>query len=88
MPAASTPGGTLVAGLKLALKAANAYVPRNEGDRSESEFITNLLSDTLRHAEQLDELAEVYARQERVRLAQLELRHAEAGVGPSAALQP
>lgn len=77
MPEDLTPGGVLVAGLQAAIKVAAAYVPRNEGDRSESEFIVSLLSDTLRHAEGLDELAEVWERQERVRVAQAELQQAQ-----------
>lgn len=77
MPAASTPGGALVAGLKLAIKAASAYTPRNEGDRSEHEMISSYLGDLLRHAEMLDELADGYERQQRINAAQDELRQAQ-----------
>lgn len=77
MPAASTPGGALVAGLKLAVKAADAYKVRNEGDRLEHEMIASYLGDLVRHAENLDELADSYERQQRINAAQAELNAAQ-----------
>lgn len=62
-----------------ALKAARAYKPRNEGDRSEAQLVLNLLEDCSRHAVHLDALADAYAKRENVRAAEDALREAQAG---------
>lgn len=76
MPTAAKPP-TLVEAVTAALKAAKAHKPRNEGDRSETDLVVNMLSDCLAHAGQLDELADSYERAERLRLAEDELRKAQ-----------
>lgn len=63
--------------IEAALKAARAYKPRNEGDRSESELVLNLLEDCSRHAVHLDALADAYEKRENVRLAEDALREAQ-----------
>jgi hypothetical protein len=62
-----------------ALKAARAYKPRNEGDRSESELVLGLLEDCAAHARHLDALADAYEKRENVRVAEDALRAAQAG---------
>jgi hypothetical protein len=60
-----------------ALKAAKAYKPRNEGDRSTSELIVALLTDAETKAAIVEELADSWERSERVRVAQQELLEAQ-----------
>lgn len=72
-----------------AVKAANAYKIRNEGERASVEMIRSMLADISTRLPLLDGFAEGHDRVIRVRAAEDELRAAQAGVlGPDTQLKP
>jgi hypothetical protein len=67
--------------IKAALAAAKKYKVRNEGDKPHAELIVALLTDANERAGALEGHADAYDKQQRINVAQDELRAAQAEAG-------